>query len=107
MQSGQAVASRSLTKTECNYVQMKKERLAIVFGVEKFKSYLYGRKDKVETDHKPLDSILNKSLLSAPKRLQRMMLGLQNFDFEVKYKKAGRYTWQSVFCTWPVQVFKA
>ena len=89
MQNGQPVAyaSRSLTETECNYVQMEKELLATVFGVEKFESYLYGRKFKVETDHQPLESILKKSLLSAPKRLQRMMLRLQNFDFEVEYKK--------------------
>ena len=60
MQNGQPVAyaSRSLTETECNYVQMEKELLAIVFGVEKFESYLYGRKFKVETDYKPLDLIL-------------------------------------------------
>ena len=89
MHNGQPVAyaSRSLTETECNYVQMEKEFLAIVFGVEKFESYLYGRKFKVETDHRPLASILKKSLLSAPKHLQRMMLHLQNFDFEVEYKK--------------------
>ena len=69
MQNGQPVAyaSRSLTETDCNYVQMEKELLAIVFGVEKFESYLYGRKFKVETDYKPLDLILKKSLLSAPK----------------------------------------
>ena len=48
MQNGQPVAyvSRSLKETECNYVQMEKELLAIVFGVE---SYPYGRKFKVET----------------------------------------------------------
>ena len=34
-----------------------------------------------------MGSILKKSLLSAPKHLQRMMLRLQNFDFEVEYKK--------------------
>ena len=60
-----------ITETECNYVQMEKELQAIVFGVEKFESYLYGRKFKVETDHRPLESIIKNSLLSAPKRLQR------------------------------------
>ena len=48
---------------------------------------LYGRKVLVESDHKPLESILKKSILNAPKRLQRMMLKLQQFEFEVEYKK--------------------
>ncbi len=82
-----AYASRSLTPTEVQYAQIEKEMLAIVFGMERFESYLYGRKVKVESDHKPLESILKKSLLSAPKRLQRMMLRLQKFELEVVYKK--------------------
>lgn len=61
--------------------------MAILFGVEKFESFVYGKRFKVEIDHKPMESILSKSLLSAPKRLQRMMLRLQNFDFEVVYKR--------------------
>lgn len=82
-----ACASRSLTPTEVQYAQIEKEMLAIVFGMEKFESYLYGRKVKVESDHKQLESILKKSLLSAPKRLQRMMLRLQKFELEVVYQK--------------------
>ena len=38
-------------------------------------------------DHKPLESIFHKSLLSAPKHLQRMLLRLQKFDLQVSYKK--------------------
>ena len=41
----------------------------------------------VDTDHKPLGSIMRESLLSAPKRLQRMLLRFQKFDLEVTYKK--------------------
>ena len=63
--------------------------LAIVFGTERFEQYVYGRRVKVETDHKPLESILKKSLLSAPKRLQRMMLRLQKFNLDVTYKKGS------------------
>ena len=91
MQNGQPVAyaSLSLTSVESNYAQIEKELLAILFGVEKFESYVYGKGFKVETDHKPLESILSKSFLGAPKRLQRMMLRLQNFDFEVEYKRGA------------------
>ena len=82
-----AYASRALTPTETNYSQIEKELLAIVFGVERFEGYVYGRKTFIDTDHKPLESIMKKSLLSAPKRLQRMLLRLQKFDLEVSYRK--------------------
>ncbi|XP_064629293.1 uncharacterized protein K02A2.6-like [Lineus longissimus] len=89
MQQGQpiAYASRSITETETNYAQIEKELLAIVYAVERFHTYVYGRRITVESDHKPLESILKKNLTSAPKRLQRMMLRLQHYDFEVVYKK--------------------
>ena len=43
---------------------------------ERFHQYTYGRSVIVESDHKPLESILAKPLVSAPKRLQRMILRL-------------------------------
>ena len=82
-----AYASRALTPAETNYAQIEKELMSIVFGVERFESYVYGRKVFVDTDHKPLESIMKKSLLSAPKRLQRTLLRLQKFDLEVTYRK--------------------
>ena len=50
-------------------------------------AYLFGREVTVETDHKPLEAILKKPLLTAPKRLQRMMMRLQNYQLKVVYKK--------------------
>lgn len=69
-----AFASRALTQTEQAYAQIEKEFLAILFGMEKFYQYTYGRRVTVQSDHKLLEDIVRKSLLSAPKRLQRMML---------------------------------
>ena len=70
LQNGQpiAFASRSLSKTEQSYAQIEKEYLSIVFGCECFKQYLLGRDSiQVESDHKPLEVIFKKSLLSASK----------------------------------------
>ena len=55
IQDGQpiAFASKSLTDTETRYANIKRELLAIVYGCEKFHTYLYGRTFVMETDHKP------------------------------------------------------
>ena len=92
MQGGQPVAyaSRSLTDTERNYAQCEKELLSIVFGMGKFENYVYGRKVLVESDHKPLEIICKKSLVSAPKRLQRMLLQLQKFDYHIVFKPGSQ-----------------
>ena len=68
MQNGQPVAfaSRALSETEKHYAQIEKEALAIVYGLEKFNQFTYGRKVTVETDHKPLETIHKKPLASAP-----------------------------------------
>ena len=54
--------------------------------MEKFHNCVYGRSIVVETDHKPLLSIFSKALNNAPRRLQRMMLRLQNYSFNLVYK---------------------
>ena len=80
-----AYASRALTPTQQRYAQIEKETLAIVYGVQNFHQYIYGRTTDVETDPKPLQYILNKPLHEAPLRLQKMMLILQRYELKVKY----------------------
>ncbi len=65
-----AYASRSLTKAEQSYAQIEKELLAVTFACNKFHDYIIGKQVIVETDHKPLQTIMKKPLLSAPMRLQ-------------------------------------
>ena len=88
MQEGQPVAYslRALSNTERNYVQIEKELLSIVHGCTHFDPYVYRREVTVETEHKPLENILRKPLLSAPKRLQRMLLLLQKDKLKIVYK---------------------
>ena len=40
----------------------------------------------MESDHKPLECIIKKSLAAAPPRLQRMLLQLQKYTFTLVYK---------------------
>ena len=81
-----AFASKSLTDTETRYANIERELLDIVFGCKKFHTYLYGRSFVVESDHKPLEMICLKNLISAPVRLQRMLLRLQQYDMVITYR---------------------
>ena len=78
-------------KAEQNYSQKEKELLAQVFGMEKNHQYVYGQKVTLWTDHKPLGMIAKKMLAAAPKRLQRLMLRLMQYDVEIKYKRGLEY----------------
>lgn len=88
LQEGQPVAyaSRALTDTETRYAQIKKEMLAVIFGLEHFHQNTYGRAVTVHTDHKPLEIIVTKPLHKAPKQLQRILLHLHNYDTNIFYK---------------------
>lgn len=93
LQEGRPVefASLTLTETQSRYAHIEKEMLAIVFGVERFRQYIYGRSDvTVHSDHKPLEALFKKPLVSVPARLQRMMMRVQGYDFKVVYTP-GKY----------------
>ena len=64
-----AYASRALTDTEKRYAQIEKQLLAVVYALEKFNQYVYGKTVQVESDHKPLESITKKSLCQVPPSL--------------------------------------
>ena len=86
-----AFASKALTDTEQRHASIERELLAVVFGCERFHTYVYGKPFVVETDHKPLEMIHKKSLASTPPppptpRLRRMLLRLQHYDVIIKYR---------------------
>lgn len=49
-----AYASRLFGKAEKNYSTSEKELLAMIFGVEQFRPYIYGTRFTLVTDHRPL-----------------------------------------------------
>ena len=89
LQEGKPIAftSRVITSSEQNYAVIEKEWLAICHATEKFHHYIIGKDTHAETDHKPIEIIFQKSLLNAPKKLQRMLLKLQRYNLKVSYKR--------------------
>lgn len=89
MQQGRPIeyASRALTSSERKWAQIEKEVLPVLFSVQRFDQYTYGRQVTVENDHKPLESILRKPLSNAPKRLQDIMMKLNRYDIVFKFLK--------------------
>ncbi len=85
-----AYASRALTSAESRYAQIEKELLASMYACERFHQYVYGQTFEVETDHKPLVSIMSKPLNDCPIRIQRMLIRLQKYDVHMIYKQ-GKY----------------
>ena len=80
-----AFASKTLTNAECRYANIEREMLAVVFGVERFHTYIYGWSFTMEADHKPLESISSKNLADMLAWLQCMMLHLQGYDLTIHY----------------------
>ena len=56
-----ANASCTLTAAEKNYSQLEKEALGVVFAVQKFHNYIYGRHFIIESDHRLLSYMLSNS----------------------------------------------
>jgi len=86
-----AYASRTLNKHEKGYSQIDKEGAAIMFGLQKFRTYLYGRHFTILSDHKPLERIFgpkNAIPTLAAQRLQRWAIQLAAFDYEIKHVAA-------------------
>jgi hypothetical protein len=85
-----AYASRNLNKAERNYSTSEKELLAVVWGVKHFRPYLYGRKFKIASDHKPLMWIMN--IKDPGSRLLRLRIKLEEYNYEIVYKKGALNT---------------
>ena len=81
-----AFASKSLLPAETRYANIERELLAVVFGLEHFHCFVYGKPVLIHSDHRPLEAIHQKQLSKVPPRLQRMLLRIQPYDATIQYK---------------------
>lgn len=80
-----AYGHKTLTDCERRYCQTEKEALALVWAVEHFHIFLYGKEFTLVTDHKPLEVIFGpKSKPCA--RIERWILRLQSYKYRVEYQ---------------------
>ena len=65
LQEGRPIAfvSASLTPTQQRYCQLEKELLAVVSACEHFRFYILGVDVNIESDHRPLESIVGEEAL--------------------------------------------
>jgi len=78
-----AFFSRQLRGAEQRYSATELEALAVAATVEHFNYYLYGKKFKVYTDHKPLVHLMSSNRLNP--RLRRISYKLQHWMLTLEY----------------------
>ena len=77
--------SKTLNEAQRNYTTTKKEFLAMVYALDKFRSYLIGSDIVIFTYHSTLKYLLTKQNSKA--RLIRWVLLLQEFNIQIRDKK--------------------
>ena len=80
-------ASKTFNEAQKNYSTTEKEMLAMVFSYEKFRPYILGSRVIILTDHAAIRYLMAKK--DAKPRLIIWALLLQEFDLEIKDKKAS------------------
>ena len=84
-----AYASCVLTPPEKSYSVIQQECLAIVYALKQFRHYLLGCHFTLQTDHAPLQWLTSQKMEGL---LCRWSLSLQEFDFNIEYRKGASNT---------------
>lgn len=79
-----AYAGRDFNAAERNYSATEREALAVIDGIKRFQSYLYGQKFYVHTDHSTLKLLM--SVQDPTGRIACWSLLIQQFDFEIIHR---------------------
>jgi hypothetical protein len=77
-------SSRLFNYVEKNYITTKREALAMVYAIHKFRHYLLGNMFTFFVDHMALVYLVNKPQVSG--RLIKWLLLILEYDFKIVYK---------------------
>ena len=78
-------ANKALTEAQRGYAAIELESLAVAWAMEKFHHFLYASHFILETDQKPLETILSKSINQATPQLQHILIQTYPYHFMVRY----------------------
>ena len=73
---------------------MEKEALACVVGVTRFRSYIWGHHFTLQTDHKPLLTLLNEHKAipqQAANQIQRWAWILAGYDYTITWRSTSQH----------------
>ncbi|GBG70345.1 hypothetical protein CBR_g6473 [Chara braunii] len=82
-------ASKTLSQAQANYEACKGECMAVVWGIQHFRPYLYGQKFVQVTDHQPLLSLRNNTDYTGT--LGRWAVRLQDYDFDIRHRATRQH----------------
>lgn len=96
-----AYMSQQTADTQSRYHSYELETLTVVRAIKHFRHNLYGRKFKVITDCNASKASKNKKDLLP--RIHRWWAFLQNYDFEIEYRKGERLQHADFFSRNPLK----
>ncbi|XP_039602201.1 uncharacterized protein K02A2.6-like [Polypterus senegalus] len=86
-----AFASQTLSTTERKYSIVEKEALACAWAIKKWRTYLWGRRFTLRTDHQALTTLLTtKGIGRAGMRIARWSACLLSFNYDVIYRPGSQ-----------------
>ena len=76
-----------MTETENKYSQTEKNALAIKWAKERRRVHLLGApRFRIVTAHKPLLPLFNKAKATMPPRIEKWVMQMKGFDYELVYE---------------------
>lgn len=86
-----------MTPAELNYTITKKEFLAVIYAINKFRHYITGYPTFVHIDHSAIKYLIKKSVTNS--RVTRWLLSLQEFDITI-VDRPGKENVVADFLSW-------